>query len=448
MGHQGRVALPRGGLLLLAVLALAILSSTYLWTSTPRPNELVSTVFAHNNPSSFTPGSSSSSEAAAAAVDHDHDHDALAPEHFSDPAADPPLPDADRPPPPTAESEKGDGSLGKHFSIRPSARNRAARVPGCLYPLLIHVTPDAHCTGALAAYASIVRNVLAQPEALRNRTCVHVTYIDANLTTVEDMYRWRARPNPFAHLPDCAALDGPELNKVVPLRFQALAAIEKPEFMETRPTWLAALNKVHSWGFDLYPRVLIVDADSIIVRDLDRIFADADPRATIVGAPDQYGNCHDRSRLNGGMILLRPSRYFHISAAELLYDKHASCFSGRWDQSEQELLNCICGYLYDGYRPLRPEFQCSIMPLYNSVWPKNYGCSGARVVPVRSIHFTPAPKPWDIHEADFDARPDTRLWKCIRDAARSDGVDQLRSCKTLTLQDTMSLPEVPESKQG
>ncbi|GAO18644.1 hypothetical protein UVI_02058640 [Ustilaginoidea virens] len=120
-------------------------------TGTPRPNELVSTVFAHNNPSSFTPGSSSSSEAAAAAVDHDHDHDALAPEHFSDPAADPPLPDADRPPPPTAESEKGDGSLGKHFSIRPSARNRAARVPGCLYPLLIHVTPDAHCTGALAA---------------------------------------------------------------------------------------------------------------------------------------------------------------------------------------------------------------------------------------------------------------------------------------------------------
>ncbi|KAK2595362.1 hypothetical protein QQS21_006898 [Conoideocrella luteorostrata] len=424
MGRPSRIALPRGGLLFLSILAFAILGSTYLWSNAPPPSKLVSTIFSNNRLPTEHPITS----------DDSIESDTITPNTESTKT------------PATAESEKGSLDLGKHYNVRPSASNSSARIEGCEYPILIHVTPDIHCTGALTVYSSIVRNVLSQPKALRNKVCVHVTYIDQNLTSIENMYQWKARQNPYPHMEDCAALDSsPELNKIVPVRFQALSPIERPEFMESQTLWLAALNKVHSWGFDLYPRILILDADSIILTDLHKIF-ESTPAATIVGAADQFQGCHDRSRINGGMILLKPSRYFHISVAELLYDKQASCFSGNWGQSEQELLNCVCGYTYDGYKPLRPEFQCSILPLYNSVWPRNYGCSGANVVPIRSVHFTPV-KPWRIDENDLDSRVDTRYWKCIRDAGRSKSVEKLTTCRAATLAETRQLPELAEKKR-
>jgi hypothetical protein len=329
----------------------------------------------------------------------------------------------------TSTTEKGSGGKGKHFHVRPSPlTSKQARIDGCDYPILIHVTPDRHCTGALALYGSIVRNVLLQPNKLKNRTCVHVTYVEPTLETIESMYSWPARGNPFTHVEDCKALDTtPAYNEVVPIQWQALKPIDKPSFMTGTPeAWLAALNKVHSWGFDVYPRILLLDADSIILIDLANIFEESDPQLTILGALDQYASCHDVRRLNGGMILLRPSRYFHIVATELLYDRDASV-SGRWAQSEQELLNCICGY--SGETRLLPEVQCGLMPMYNSVWPQNYGCSVANVVPMRSIHFTSAmTKPWLIEEEKLDLRFDTAFWRCVRDATRGGHVYALVNC--------------------
>lgn len=441
MAFQGRSALPRSGLLLLlSVLALVILGSTYLWSSNTAPSELAASVFSKKKSWSKPekPISSETSEDDATASSSVAEPSSSSTESMASAT-----PEAEKEPA-TADSEAGTDELGKHFKVRPSGVDTSAKVAGCEYPVLIHVTPDVHCTGTLAMYASIVHNVLKQPEALKDKVCVHVTYIDKDLKTIEEMYKWKARDNPYKSIVDCAALDNPEFNKVVPLRFQALAPLKKPEFMNARDAWVAALNKVHSWGFDLYPRILIVDADSIITNDLHKIYLEAPKDDTVTGAADQYSNCHDRSRLNGGMILLKPSRYFHISAAELLHDKDASCLGGSWGQSEQELINCICGYRYDGYRPLRPEFHCSIMPFYNSVWPRNYGCSGANVEPIRSIHFTPTTKPWANKDDYLASRPDTRFWKCARDSGRNKSLSQLKKCKVPTLDETRKLPELPE----
>lgn len=340
-------------------------------------------------------------------------------------------------------SEKGTGELGKHFNIDLSkSLSKAAGIKGCEYPILIHVTPDEHCTGALALYGSIVRNVLQQP-ALQGKTCVHFTYVDPDLKTIQKMYRWRSRANPFTQVADCAALDTtPELNKLVPVRFNALVKIEKPDIMDVpRETWLTALNKVHSWGFDLYPRILLLDGDSMILTDLDKIMDEPSPQYTIVGAADQFASCRDRDRINGGMILLRPSRYFHVSALERLYDPKGSCGSGKWGQSEQELLNCICGTIgEDRGRP--GEFACQVMPLYNSIWPRNYGCSAANVVPMRSIHFAAVPKPWKVEEKPaLLERFDYGFWACARDAARLGDKKALTACDIPGLNVTRTVPE-------
>jgi hypothetical protein len=350
-------------------------------------------------------------------------------------------------PPQPSESSLGPApeDIGTHFHIRPGAI-AAAGFPKCDYPILIHVTPDVHCTGALALYGSIVRNTLLQPKELQDRTCVHLTYVDPALTSVEVMYEWLVRPNPFKELADCAAIDSnPEFNAIVPVRWQALSPFEKPPLMDSRPAWIAALNKVHSWGFDVYPRILLLDADSIVITDLHKIFEDTSTDITIAGAPDQYASCHDRSRLNGGMILLRPSRYFHTVAIELLYDPVSSCLTGQWQQSEQELLSCICGYTYyDKHSyPLRPEFHCTIMPIYNSLWPRTYRCSDANILPMRSIHFAvDVPKPWLIEEDELDSRFDTGFWKCVRDATRAKSVDGLKVCTIPGLEETRKV-EIP-----
>lgn len=341
-----------------------------------------------------------------------------------------------------AAPEKGTGEVGKHFHFDLSNNiPREAGVQNCEYPIVVHVTPDEHCTGALALYGSIVRNVLLEP-ALQGKTCVHITYVDPDLETIQSMYRWPARANPFTHVPDCEALDKtPSLNAIVPVRFQALVQIEKPIIMEEyRATWLAALNKVHSWGFNLYPRILLLDADTIILTDLHLIFDELSLEYTVIGAPDQFSNCRDRGSINGGMILLRPSRYFHVAALERLYDEGASCQTGKWGFSEQELLNCICGTFGEG-RGAPSEFACQIMPLYNSLWPRNYGCSAANVVPIRSIHFAVVDKPWQIEEKRLSSRFDYRFWACARDAARLGDTGGLTACGIPSLEVTRTFPE-------
>ena len=336
---------------------------------------------------------------------------------------------------PHVSSEKGAGGLGTHYHVRPSGPvSSSYAIPNCEYPILIHTSPDKHCTGTLALYASIVRNALTQPEALREKTCVHFTYVDPDVPTIEQMYRWDPKPNPFTEVEDCAKLDTtPSLNEIVPVRWQALAPIDKPPKMTPGvPRWLAALNKVHSWAFDLYPRILILDADSFIIQDLANIFLEMPLDVAVAGAPDQFWSCQDRGRMNGGMILLgKPGRYFHMVMAELLHDPGASCLTGKWEQSEQELLNCFCGLTYDDHpvlHPPRPEFICRMMPIYNSVWPKNYGCSDVNVQPIRSIHFTAVTKPWDVPEEKLEDRFDTAFFKCLRDHARNGDAASLTTC--------------------
>jgi hypothetical protein len=342
----------------------------------------------------------------------------------------------------TEESEKGmSTAVGKHFHVRPStATPKQAGFKGCEYPIMIHTTPTKHCTGALSLYASIVRNTLTQPKALKGKTCVHFTFVDPELKTLEDMYEWTPRSNPFPEVEDCARLDStPEYNKLVPVRWQALPPIEKPDSMDTsHPNWLAALNKVHSWAFDLYPRVLYLDADSFILTDLHKIFLDLATDVDVAAVPDQFSSCHDRDRMNGGMVMFRPSRYLHIVMLELLHDNSTSCLSGRWSQSEQELLNCFCGFNYHDkpvWQP-RPEFTCRMMPIYNSVWPRNYGCSDVNVEPIRSIHFTAVTKPWNIPEEKLGDRFDTTFFRCLRDSVRGGKTAGLTNCYVPPLEET------------
>jgi hypothetical protein len=239
--------------------------------------------------------------------------------------------------------------VGRHFNITavpPTLTSQA--VPTCSYPIAFLVTPDKHCSGALGLYSSIIRNVLIQPEHLRNKTCVHVMYVDHNITSIEEMYRWHQKPNPYTAVEDCAALSNPVLNDIVPLHFHAIAPIVKPPLLSKGllENWKVAFDKVNLWGFDVYPRVLFIDIDVVMITDLHLVFEESNPWATVAVSPDQFANCMDRARLNSGFMLLRPSRYFHVVALELLHDPEASCLTGDWAQGDQEVIGCMVSIFY------------------------------------------------------------------------------------------------------
>lgn len=104
----------------------------------------------------------------------------------------------------------------------------------CEYPILIHSTPNDYCTGALALYASLVRSVMLQPEILKGKVCVHITYVEEKMKTLEEMYRWVPVANPFTHIPACGLLDSmPEWGAIVPVRWQAIPPIELPPVSST-----------------------------------------------------------------------------------------------------------------------------------------------------------------------------------------------------------------------
>ncbi|KAJ3346889.1 hypothetical protein HDU83_002576 [Entophlyctis luteolus] len=105
-------------------------------------------------------------------------------------------------------TEKGSGGIGKHLRVKPSPPTpKSVAIPGCQYPIFIHVTPDVHSTGVLALYGSIMRNTLNQPDAPAKKTCVHVSFVDPALNSIEEMYQWTPRENPYKSVADCAALD-------------------------------------------------------------------------------------------------------------------------------------------------------------------------------------------------------------------------------------------------
>lgn len=212
------------------------------------------------------------------------------------------------------EDEHGNGQLGRHFQVHPPKEPPHPGFAGCEYPIVIHSTPSDYCTGALVLYASLVRNVLLQPDHLKDKTCVHITYVEEKLKTLQEMYLWKPVANPFKHITECGMIDDmEEYNEVIPVRWQAIPAFETPDFMKTdRHEWIAAMNKIYTWAFDVYPRILILDSDSAVISDLDLMFDEIPSHYTVAGANDQSQGCHDRSRINGGMILLRPSRYFQI----------------------------------------------------------------------------------------------------------------------------------------
>jgi hypothetical protein len=188
-------------------------------------------------------------------------------------------------------------------------------------------------------------------------------------------------------------------------------------FLHVPPVALAAWHSIGSdnWRYSLhrmemfrqldYDRIVYVDADAVMVHSPARLFELGYDLAAVV---DQWDGCHRREVMNGGLVVFRPSLYLFHQLMSSFYTQ-PSCISGNMQFSDQELINCVCGFGGPVRGSGSRDLTCSLLPSWTSTFPPETACPWFSLKDVLSVHYSAGTtKPWEWEDQE-----------CIAAASRS-----------------------------
>jgi len=181
----------------------------------------------------------------------------------------------------------------------------------------------------------------------------------------------------FSHLPPEAIDAFKRLNGE--LRYiEPVPVPENAHFENHR--WALAWNKLRAFTFTEYGRLVFLDSDMMIMRDVSEMVTFPD----FSTAPGQSIPCETHHGINGGVLIFRPNLSIYDELLEF-----SKMPNRAWKQAEQELL----GYFY--YKNYGHNFHL-ISGLYN-ISLRSCMCLNPVVLSdhVRIIHFYSGRKPWD-----------------------------------------------------
>jgi hypothetical protein len=179
--------------------------------------------------------------------------------------------------------------------------------------------------------------------------------------------------------------------RFLPLGDDIQRLIAQPWIHISHDEWKTSMNRMAIWKEDQYDRILYLDADILIHRSFDNFFQL--PYDLAFGI-DVWTSCQRSAKANGGVMLVRPSRSLYATFVELLQSSTLmDCLSGVLEESDQELVNCMCGFGRAGYART-PEFTCALLPWYTDVMPTHAQCHSYNVSDVIMVHYAGPTKPW------------------------------------------------------
>ncbi len=152
------------------------------------------------------------------------------------------------------------------------------------------VTNDDYALGALALARSLKQTGTAAP------LVVMVTNVDIDVSALESA---GCVIHPVAQLPVSEPFRQRHSRKAVHDRAPFTKG-EKPLFHDP----LDNFSKLRLWELEGYERVVFIDADAIVVRNVDRLFGYPE----FSGAPNLYETLDDMHRLNSGVFVAEPDR--------------------------------------------------------------------------------------------------------------------------------------------
>lgn len=161
----------------------------------------------------------------------------------------------------------------------------------------------------------------------------------------------------------------------------------KPDFH----TPLDNFAKLRLWEMDEYERIVFIDADAIVVRTIDRLFAYPEFSA----APNVYESLADFHRLNSGVFVAQPSQATFARMMAMLDAPDAF-----WRRTDQTFLEAF----FPDWHGL-PVF-CNMLQYVWFTMPELWDWNSVRV-----IHYQ-YEKPWETgHPKAERLRPLIDLWR-------------------------------------
>lgn len=180
----------------------------------------------------------------------------------------------------------------------------------------------------------------------------------------------------------------------------------KPEFH----TPLDNFAKLRLWQMDEYARVVFIDADALVIRNIDRLFAYPEFSA----APNVYESLSDFHRLNSGVFVARPSQATFDAMLERLDSPDA-----HWPRTDQTFLQAF----FPDWHGLPVFFN-----MLQYVWfalPELWDWKSIHV-----IHYQ-YEKPWETdHPKAEKLRPLVDLWRAYLTGESRPDIDALPNPRT------------------
>ncbi|MCO6391245.1 glycosyl transferase [Aliihoeflea aestuarii] len=175
----------------------------------------------------------------------------------------------------------------------------------------------------------------------------------------------------------------------------------KPDFH----TPLDNFAKLRLWQMEVYERVVFIDADAIVVRNIDRLFAYPEFSA----APNVYEGLADFHRLNSGVFVAKPSQATFDAMLERLDAPDA-----HWPRTDQTFLQAF----FPDWHGLPVFFN-----MLQYVWfalPELWDWKSVHV-----IHYQ-YEKPWEADHPKADRlRPLIDLWQAYATGGNVPNIDTL-----------------------
>jgi len=195
--------------------------------------------------------------------------------------------------------------------------------------------------------------------------------------------------------------------------FARVPPIPLPEFTKIAfPHWLISMQKISVFMLpDVYERVVFLDGDVVLTRDIDKFF-DFPDDLHFAAVTDQWDGCHRREVYNGGVWSLKPSVFLFSAMISRL--QYQSCLSKTWWWSDQELINCICGGA--GAVADRSDIKCQLLNYEWGAQQKALPCPEYISANVKAVHFIVS-KPWGL-KRDMDEM--VRYCWCLDDGGSLD----------------------------
>ena len=162
--------------------------------------------------------------------------------------------------------------------------------------------------------------------------------------------------------------------------------------------------KLRLWEMETYERVVFIDADAIVLRNVDRLFGYPELSA----APNVYEGLADFHRLNSGVFVARPSRDTFAAMMAMLDRPDAF-----WSRTDQTFLQAF----FPDWHGL-PVFDNMLQYCWFNL-PELWDWRSIRI-----LHFQ-YEKPWETHAKADRLKPLIDLWRGFHDGVGIPVIDDL-----------------------